>query len=103
MAATGGVLDPAAWSMTWSHVPSAFRRTSWAPLPETTSLPLTLRELPGITPKVMAERPDAPGDGGLVARSRLSRFPRGFFYDVTRRGRAIILILDQIETRAAQG
>jgi DNA-binding HxlR family transcriptional regulator len=57
--------------------------------------------LPGVTPKVMTERLDGLVQRRLVARSQLSTFPRGTVYEVTERGRALVDILDQIETWAA--
>lgn len=53
--------------------------------------------LPGITPKVLAERLSALARRGLVRRSVGTGFPRTVDYAVTPRGASLLAVLDQLE------
>ena len=53
--------------------------------------------LPGITPKVLAERLDGLRRAGLVSRSEAATFPRAVTYGLTPRGRELVAILDQFD------
>ncbi|MES2939692.1 MAG: helix-turn-helix domain-containing protein [Pseudomonadota bacterium] len=54
-------------------------------------------QLPGITPKVLAERLSALARRGLVRRSVGAGFPRTVDYAVTPRGAGLLSVLDQLE------
>lgn len=51
----------------------------------------------GITPKVLAERLEGLERRGLIVRSPLATFPRGVSYVLSRRGKELVTILDQLE------
>jgi DNA-binding HxlR family transcriptional regulator len=53
--------------------------------------------LPGITPKVLAERLDGLERRSLIVRLPLQTFPRGVAYKLSQRGANLVRILDQIE------
>lgn len=59
--------------------------------------------LPGISPKVLAERLAGLEQRGLIEREALAVFPRTVGYRLTHRGRELVSILDRIEawSRAA--
>lgn len=54
-------------------------------------------QLPGIAPKVLAERLEGLEQRGLVQRAALATFPRGVLYGLSPRGEGLIAILDRIE------
>ena len=53
--------------------------------------------LPGISPKVLAERLAGLEQRGLVEREALAVFPRTVGYRLTQRGQGLVSILDRIE------
>ncbi|WP_315836818.1 helix-turn-helix domain-containing protein [Bradyrhizobium prioriisuperbiae] len=53
--------------------------------------------LPGITPKVLAERLSGLERRDLIRRSELAIFPRGVVYALSQRGEKLVAILDQVE------
>jgi DNA-binding HxlR family transcriptional regulator len=59
--------------------------------------------LPGITPKVLAERLEGLERRGLVVRSPLATFPRGVRYALSPRGEELAAILDRIEVWSRGG
>ncbi|MBL8568198.1 MAG: helix-turn-helix transcriptional regulator [Phreatobacter sp.] len=62
-----------------------------------------MRDLPGITPKVLAERLTGLEGRGLIARRDLRGYPRGVSYELTARGRDLVAILDRLELWARAG
>ena len=59
--------------------------------------------LPGISPKVLAERLDTLCDAGLVTRVAAATFPRSVTYLLTSRGRDLLAVLDQLDIWARSG
>ena len=53
--------------------------------------------LPGISPKVLAERLSALAQRGLIDKSPLATFPRTVSYALSEQGAQIVNILNQIE------
>lgn len=53
--------------------------------------------LPGITPKVLAERLEGLERRDLVTKTHLAIFPRGVLYALSPQGKGLIAILDQLE------
>ena len=60
-----------------------------------------MRRLPGISPKVLAERLSALRAAGLVERTAAQRFPRTVSYALTAQGARMVSILDQLEVLTA--
>lgn len=53
--------------------------------------------LPGVSPKVLAERLDGLESRQLVSRSTTATFPRAVVYELTPSGAELVAILDQVE------
>lgn len=58
--------------------------------------------LPGVSPKVLSERLQGLEGRGLLERRPMPVFPRGVFYGLTPSGRALVSILDQLESWSCQ-
>lgn len=56
--------------------------------------------LPGITPKVLAERLSGLESRGLVERTEIATFPRRVVYALSLRGGELVDILDRVEARS---
>jgi DNA-binding HxlR family transcriptional regulator len=53
--------------------------------------------LPGISPKVLAERLDGLEHRGLVTRHEIASYPKAVVYALSDSGRSLIHILDQVD------
>ncbi len=59
--------------------------------------------LPGITPKVLAERLEGLERRGLVVREEVAVFPRAVRYGLTSRGAGLVAVLTRLEGWAKGG
>lgn len=58
--------------------------------------------LPGVSPKVLSERLQGLEGRGLLERRPMPVFPREVVYGLTPSGRALVSILDQLESWSCQ-